>query len=108
VEGTARHIPAEASLALFRGVQEALTNVARHAPGAATSVVLRYDDDRTIASVDDVVPASALARPAGDGLAGLGGGHGLAGLRERLERAGGSMHAGPTESGWRVELDVPA
>jgi signal transduction histidine kinase len=28
-------------------------------------------------------------------------------MRERLERAGGSMHAGPTEQGWRVELDVP-
>jgi len=41
-------------------------------------------------------------------LGGLGGGKGLAGLRERLERAGGRMNAGATESGWRVELEVPA
>ena len=42
------------------------------------------------------------------GLAGVGGGNGLTGMRERLERAGGSMQAGPTEHGWRVELEVPA
>jgi signal transduction histidine kinase len=43
VEGSARPLPADASLALYRGAQEALTNVARYAPGATTSVVLRYD-----------------------------------------------------------------
>ncbi len=42
------------------------------------------------------------------GLVGVGGGNGLNGLRERLERAGGRMQAGPTDSGWRVELEVPA
>jgi signal transduction histidine kinase len=43
IEGSARPLPADASLALYRGAQEALTNVARYAPGATTSVVLRYD-----------------------------------------------------------------
>ena len=46
--------------------------------------------------------------PSSTGLAGVGGGNGLNGLRERLERAGGRMQAGPTEEGWRVELEVPA
>ncbi len=104
VEGSARTLPADASLALYRGAQEALTNVARYAPGATTSVVLRYDSDRTTLSVEDRVSGPRRAAASWQG---LGGGRGLAGMRERLERAGGSMQAGPTEQGWRVELDVP-
>jgi signal transduction histidine kinase len=107
IEGAVRTLPADASLALYRGAQEALTNVARYAPGATTDVVLRYGTNHTTLSVEDRIPlASALAN--GDGLKGAGGGRGLAGLRERLERVGGSVQAGPTEKGWRVELDVPA
>jgi signal transduction histidine kinase len=107
IEGTARTLPAETSLALYRGAQEALTNVARYAPGASTSVVLRYDPDRTSLSVEDRLPApSPVSRPDG-GLSGVGGGRGLAGMRERITQAGGSMQAGPTDEGWRVELDVP-
>ncbi len=106
VEGSARTLPADAGLALYRGTQEALTNVARHAPGASTTVVLSYGSDHTTLSVEDRVPATAP--PAAGGLADVGGGRGLAGMRERLERAGGSMHAGPTDAGWRVELQVPA
>jgi signal transduction histidine kinase len=40
-------------------------------------------------------------------LPGVGGGNGLAGLRERVERAGGSVRAGATEGGWRVDIEVP-
>ena len=43
VEGTPRPLTADAGLALYRGAQEALTNVARHAPGAHATVVLRFD-----------------------------------------------------------------
>ena len=108
IEGSARTLPAEASLALYRGAQEALTNVARYAPGATANVVLRYDSDRTTLSVEDRIPTPASVRPSGSELKGVGGGRGLAGMRERLQRAGGSMRAGPIDSGWRVELDVPA
>ena len=106
VEGSARTLPADAGLALYRGAQEALTNVARYAPGASTTVVLSYGPNHTTLSVEDRV--GATAPPAGAGLADVGGGRGLAGMRERLERAGGSMHAGSTDAGWRVELQVPA
>jgi len=106
VEGSARTLPADASLALYRGAQEALTNIARYAPGASTAVVLSYESDRTTLNIEDRVAATAT--PAGAGLADVGGGRGLAGMRERLERAGGSMRAGPTDTGWRVELQVPA
>jgi signal transduction histidine kinase len=106
VDGSARTLPADAGLALYRGAQEALTNVARYAPGASTTVVLSYGPDHTTLSVEDHAPATPP--PAAAGLADVGGGRGLAGMRERLERAGGSMHAGPTDAGWRVELQVPA
>jgi signal transduction histidine kinase len=106
VEGSARMLPADAGLALYRGAEEALTNVARYAPGASTTVVLSYGPDHTTLSVEDRVAATAA--PPGAGLADVGGGQGLAGMRERLERVGGSMQAGPTDAGWRVELQVPA
>ena len=105
IEGSARPLPAEASLALYRGAQEALTNIARYAPGAITTVVLHYDSRYTSLTVEDRL---AAAKPDADGLKGVGGGNGLTGLRQRVERAGGHMQAGPIESGWRVELKVPA
>jgi len=101
IEGRARPLPPDASLALYRGAQEALTNVARYAPGARTQVRLSYDAGHTRIIVEN---AEAAHEP----LAGVGGGRGLNGMRERLERAGGSMQAGPTDAGWRVELEVPA
>jgi signal transduction histidine kinase len=105
VEGSPRPLAADAGLALYRGAQEALTNAARYAPGATTTVVLRYEAARTRLTVEDRATVSAGA---GVGLTGVGGGRGLAGMRERIERAGGSMSAGPTSDGWRVELEVPA
>ena len=47
IEGDARTLPGDPSLALYRGAQEALTNVARYAPGACTTVTVRYEPDRT-------------------------------------------------------------
>jgi signal transduction histidine kinase len=108
IEGQARTLPGEAGLALYRGAQEALTNVARYAPGARTAVLLRYEPARVCLTVEDRVPAPAGAGPGPGALGGIGGGRGLDGMRERVERAGGRMEAGPTEAGWRVRLDVPA
>jgi signal transduction histidine kinase len=105
IEGTARPLPADASLALYRGAQEALTNAARYAPGATATVVLRYGSGHTTLTVEDRL---AGPKPDAAGLDGVGGGNGLTGMRERLEQAGGTMQAGPTDTGWRIELDVPA
>ncbi len=101
IEGDIRTLPADPSLALYRGAQEALTNVSRYAPSACTTVVLRYEGDRTRLSVNNG-PSAAPPRE------GMGGGRGLNGLRERIERTGGTMSAGPTAEGWRVEIEVPA
>ncbi|HLY47668.1 MAG TPA: histidine kinase [Solirubrobacteraceae bacterium] len=97
----------DAGLALYRGTQEALTNVARYAPGAKTDVTLRHAGARAILTVENTLPAAAPVA-GGGGLAGVGGGRGLSAMRERVTRAGGALSAGPTESGWRVELEVPA
>lgn len=101
IEGQARTLPADPSLALYRGAQEALTNVARYAPGARTTVTLRYQDDRTVLRVDNGVSTELPHE-------GLGGGRGLDGLRERIHRVGGSLAAGPQPDGWRLEIEVPA
>ncbi|MFJ8537250.1 histidine kinase [Streptomyces sp. NPDC093591] len=85
-------------------VREALTNVARYAPGAHTRVRVRYGDTRT-----DVVVTSA-APPAGAAAhgAGLGGGRGQAFLRSRAREAGGTLTTGPTEEGgWEVAAVLP-
>jgi signal transduction histidine kinase len=101
IEGAARTLPADPSLALYRGAQEALTNVARYAPSACTTVTVRYEPARTRLSVDNGASATGPRQ-------GMGGGHGLEGLRERIEQAGGIMSAGATPEGWRVEIQVPA
>jgi len=101
IEGQERTLPADPSLALYRGAQEALTNVARYAPSSCTTVTVRYAHDSTRLSVDNGVSATPPCR-------GMGGGRGLEGLRERVERAGGTMSAGPTAEGWRVVIEVPA
>jgi signal transduction histidine kinase len=100
VEGQPRTLPADPSLALYRGAQEALTNVARYAPSACTTVTVHYERDHTTLWVTNGRSSAAPNE-------GMGGGHGLEGLRDRIERAGGTMSAGPTDEGWRVEIEVP-
>ncbi|MFJ2897335.1 histidine kinase [Streptomyces sp. NPDC087218] len=85
-------------------VREALTNVARHAPGARTEVRCRYGDART-----EVVVTSA-APPAGSPAhgAGLGSGRGQGFLRSRAREAGGTLTSGPTaDGGWEVRAVLP-
>ena len=111
IDGTSRPLPAEASLALFRGAQEALTNITRYAAGATTAVTVSYQTGRTVLTVEDHLPwtgADPATKPQAGLLADVGGGHGLAAMRERTQRLGGAARAGPTAGGWLVELEVPA
>lgn len=100
VTGERRHLPAEASQAVRRVAQEALTNVRKHAHGARVDVRLDYSEHEVTLNVRDFG-----GRP-GD-LNGTGGGYGLLGMRERAELLGGSLDAGPDEEGFVVTLKVP-
>jgi signal transduction histidine kinase len=113
IDGTSRPLPAEASLVLFRGAQEALTNISRYAPGATTAITVSYQADRTLVTVEDHTRRSGtspslVAERGSPVLADAGGGHGLTAMRERARQAGGTARAGPTAGGWLVELEVPA
>lgn len=98
-------LPHEVQAAAFRVVQEALTNVRRHA-GDATQVTvrLRHDGRRLDVSVtDDGRGGSQLPAAA------HGGGFGLVGLKERVTALGGELHAGPHGGhGWEVRAVFPA
>src|SRR5690606_4507892 len=92
--GTPRSVPPEVDLAAFRIVQEALTNVVRHAPTAATAQVwLDYRDGSLAVHVDDDGRTAAPATTGADG------GNGLPGMRERATALGGSFQAGSRPTG---------
>ena len=105
VTGAKRPLPPEVDQAAYRIVQEALTNVSRHAGKACASVRLRYTPDTLTVQVDDDGKGDgarpAGARPAGPGL-------GLIGMRERVSALGGRLHAGPRDGGgFQVRAELP-
>ncbi|WP_414636296.1 sensor histidine kinase [Actinophytocola sp.] len=94
-------LPAPVSKAAYRTVQEALTNVRKHAVGAGASVRIEARKDTLYVEV-----ANDRPRKRASGLP--SGGHGLLGLRERTGLLGGTFHAGPTpDGGFRVEATYP-
>jgi signal transduction histidine kinase len=86
-----------------RTVQEALTNVRKHASGAEVEVAVIVATEGVNVTVENRVLASVTA----SGLANAGGGYGLRGMRERAAQLGGTLAAGPTPDGWRVALHLP-
>jgi signal transduction histidine kinase len=100
--------PAAASIegpvgaALHRISREALTNVARHAPGNRVELVVDLDD-----AADEIRLVVADHGRAPVGGADDNGHFGLVGMRERARAVGGELEAGPTGDGWRVEARLP-
>jgi len=99
VEGDPAALPATTGLAVYRIAQEALTNAAKHAPGAATALRL--------AVADAEVTLTADSRPGPGGLGRRGSGLGVSSMRERAESLGGTCQAGPGGSGWLVRATLP-
>jgi signal transduction histidine kinase len=100
VSGDPRGLPASVDLAVYRIVQEALTNVARHAHPAAALVSLAYGDD----VIEIVVEDDGLRAGEANG----SGGNGIAGMRERVTALGGEFAAGPRpDVGFRVRARLP-
>jgi signal transduction histidine kinase len=107
VEGEPHPLSSEAALAIYRTAQEALTNVRKHAAEAtAVGVRLSYREDGTELTVEN--HGAGEDEPRAAALATAGSGYGVSGMRERAELIGGRLLAGPTASGYRVELWVPA
>jgi signal transduction histidine kinase len=119
VSGAERRLGADARLAVYRVTQEALTNITKHARPERVEVRLAYLSRSVRLAVEDFAaadadpgagggaadgsPTDSRARP---GVSGPGG-YGLAGMRERAELLGGTLRAGATPTGFRVELEVP-
>ena len=97
--------PPEVVTAVYRVVQEALTNVTLHAPGAANvTVSVTVDHSGVTVEVTDDAPAARAAAP----WRAAGGGYGLVGMRERVEALGGTLRAGPGPGGgWAVAATLP-
>jgi signal transduction histidine kinase len=102
VEGVPRPLPAGAALAAYRVVQESLTNARKHGgPAVTAAVTLRFCEEQVVIKVTD---DGRRPESAGNG---DGQGHGLIGMRERVEVHGGSVSAGPWPGGWRVTATLP-
>ena len=105
VTGAERPLPPDVDQAAYRIVQEALTNVSRHAGAASASVHLHYTPDTLSVQVDDDGTGAVTSngtRPSGPGL-------GLVGMRERVSALGGRLQAGRQDGGgFQVRAELPA
>jgi signal transduction histidine kinase len=89
-------------LSAYRIVQEALSNVLRHAPGATAQVTLAYDPRGLRVAVVNTGPVREAPPSSGAG-------HGLLGMRERAVMLGGRLTAGPwAGKGYKVDAYLPA
>lgn len=91
-------VPPGVGLTAYRVVQESLTNVARHAPGRAATVVVRRTADGLEVAVEDDAGTGVPATPPG---------RGITGMSERVEAVGGRLEAGPGAPGWTVRARIP-
>jgi signal transduction histidine kinase len=105
VTGEPPVLPPSIQLALYRIIQEALTNTLKHSAAASAQVRLTYLPDGVALEVTD--NGQRRARPAGAPEAGPSAGHGITGMRERAAVFGGEVSAGPgTGGGWRVHTTL--
>jgi signal transduction histidine kinase len=113
LSGADRPLSPALELTVYRVVQEALTNVVKHAPGARAAVAMAVSDYEILLDVtNDAPPAGAAGHPARTGEphagAGAGAGLGIVGMRERIAAFGGLLAAEPlADQGFRVSAQVP-
>ena len=128
VSGQIRELASDARLAVYRVAQEALTNITKHGQPEQVDMRLAYEPTATRLTVEDFAAAAAASAGARDLVAGPddsggrdapdagpdrngrpgAGGYGLTGMRERAELLGGTLTTEATDTGYRVELQVPA
>ena len=116
VTGTKRSLPPEVDQAAYRIVQEALTNVSRHAGQASAWVHLCYTPDALEIQVDDDGAGTSIAHTTSNNSSNnssnghsTSNGLGLIGMRERVTALGGRLQAGPRDGGgFQVRAEIPA
>ncbi|MBF6173657.1 sensor histidine kinase [Nocardia blacklockiae] len=96
--GDTGSVSAATGLALYRISQESLANVAKHAPGAEVVLRIEITASEVSALVTNTTPGWTVHR---------GRGMGISGMRQRATLLGGSLTAGPGESGWQVRARIP-
>ncbi len=96
VDGEPGAVSAVTGLALYRVAEESLSNVVKHAPGAAATVTLEVD----ASSARLLVENRRTNGRVGEGL-------GIAGMRERAALVGGTLHAGASDDTWYVAAELP-
>ncbi|MGH2701885.1 MAG: sensor histidine kinase, partial [Actinomycetota bacterium] len=100
VHGEPQPLPPSVDLTAYRIVQESLTNVVKHARATEARTVLTYAPNRLVIEIVD--------NGGGPPTTGRDGGHGLAGMRERVAMFGGSLDAAPLrDGGFRVHAELP-
>ncbi|MEV6389602.1 histidine kinase [Nocardia xishanensis] len=103
VIGEPQKLPSVIDVAAARIIQESLTNVVRHAPGASATVTVRYAVGSVDLTIDNTRPTAPAVR------SGSSGGNGIIGMRERAHALGGALTAGPRPSGgFRVAARLPS
>ena len=108
IEGGPRPLPPAVDAAAFRIVQESLTNVIRHAGPAHATVAVRHHEGGVEIEVTDDGRGAVASNGGAEGRTGGGGGHGLAGMRERASLLGGEFYAGTRRSGgYHVRARLP-
>lgn len=105
-------VSAAVGLALYRIAQESLANIAKHAPEAESSVLLRISRTSATLTVTNRLPVAVHSRC--DGHNGKNGhnsqnvdGNGVRGMRQRVELLGGIISVGPADEGWAVRTNIP-
>ncbi|MFI7025273.1 sensor histidine kinase [Micromonospora sp. NPDC049900] len=94
-------LPAPVEAAAYRIIQEAVTNVVRHSAGSRVEILVAQDEQQVTVSVTD----SGADRPTTEQA--TGGGHGIAGMRERAQSLGGSLTAEHRATGFAVRAELP-
>ena len=109
VTGAERPLPPDVDQAAYRIVQEALTNVSRHAGAASAAVHLHYTPDTLSVQVDDDGTGTVTSNGTSTVTRSSGPGLGLVGMRERVSALGGRLQAGPQDGGgFQVRAELPA
>jgi signal transduction histidine kinase len=96
-------VSAAVGLALYRIAQESLANIAKHAPDAEATVLLRISRTSATLTVANRLPVAALAVRNGRDVEGRG----VRGMRQRVELLGGIISVGPADDAWSVRTNIP-